>query len=85
MGLGRSSIVFGCAIVAVLAASVALLAMIVQRSVDRVDAEFLAEQRTFITNVLKLKQERFHAIVEEFDEYAPLLSPVEKNSGPSRR
>lgn len=78
MGLGRSSIVFGIAIVVVMASAAGLLAMIVQRSVDRVDAEALAGQRNIIANVLKLKQERFHAIVEEFDEYAPLLAPVKE-------
>lgn len=81
MGLGRSFVVFGFAIVAVMAAAVALLAMIVQRSVDRVDAESQAEQRKIIANVLTLKQERFHAIVEEFGEYAPLLSPIKKLQG----
>jgi signal transduction histidine kinase len=77
MELWRSTAVFGLAIVLVLAAASAVLAIIVQRSVDRVDAQALAEQRSIIDNVLKLKAEQFHAVVEEFGEHAPLTARFE--------
>jgi signal transduction histidine kinase len=78
MGLGKSSIYFGLAILAVLTAASAVLALITGRSVERVDAHALNGQRKIIQNVMKLKAERFHAVIEEFGEYAPLSGGPKK-------